>query len=73
MKYDSIIFDLYGTLWDAAKASVTGWNNALRSLGSSRIIKHTEMESVTGKQIEECIYCFKTNSTNEQSHLARTT
>lgn len=31
--YDALIFDLDGTLWDAAAASTYGWNLALQEMG----------------------------------------
>ena len=55
MKYDALVFDLDGTLWDATYVSTCSWNDALRSLGIKRTITEQEMESVTGKPTKECI------------------
>ncbi len=54
-KYDSIIFDLDGTLWNASKASTIGWNAALKSYGlHDTIISEQDMESVTGRPFLDC-------------------
>lgn len=56
MKYDSIIFDLDGTLWNAAAASAKGWNEGFRSLGlTDREINAKDIEGVAGKPFEECV------------------
>ena len=33
INYDAIIFDLDGTLWNAAGATVKSWNDAINDLG----------------------------------------
>jgi phosphoglycolate phosphatase len=33
---DSIIFDLDGTLWDAAEACAKAWNEALKQMGNAQ-------------------------------------
>ncbi len=54
-KYDSIIFDLDGTLWNASKASTSGWNAALKSYGlHDTVISEQDMESVTGRPFLDC-------------------
>ena len=55
MKYDSIIFDLDGTLWDASYASSIGWNNALNNLGIDKTITPEDIRSISGKPYDECI------------------
>lgn len=48
MKYDSIIFDLDGTLWDAVDSILLSWNMALR--------KHPEItKSITKSQLQSCM------------------
>lgn len=54
-KYDSIIFDLDGTLWTACRASAIGWTNGLKSLGVDRTVTTEEIESVTGKPFKGCL------------------
>lgn len=46
MKYDSIIFDLDGTLWDSTKEVFESWNNILRE--QPDIIECPTMEDVNG-------------------------
>ena len=55
-KYDSIIFDLDGTLWDACEASATGLNNALieRNIAYENITADT-IRSVCGLPFDECL------------------
>ena len=55
-RYDSILFDLDGTLWDATDATATGYNNALSVLQvtgydiTARIIK-----DICGLPFDECV------------------
>lgn len=53
--FDALVFDLDGTLWNAAEYSTMGWNNALRSLGINRAISIGELQKVMGKPGEECV------------------
>jgi phosphoglycolate phosphatase len=55
MKYDSIIFDLDGTLWDASSASAEGWNIALQNLGIDVMITGDDIKSISGKPYRECM------------------
>lgn len=55
-KYDSIIFDLDGTLWDASDVTASGWNNALAKMGLEQYaIDHVAVKNVSGKPFGECI------------------
>lgn len=47
-KYDSIIFDLDGTLWNTLTACTNGWNDGLRSLGISKRITTNDLKKVVG-------------------------
>lgn len=56
MQYDSIIFDLDGTLWNAASASAKGWNEGFKELGfQGASVSGKDIESVAGKPFEECV------------------
>lgn len=69
-KYDSIIFDLDGTLWDACEASAMGWNNALiiTNISHDNITANT-VRSVCGLPFEECLNVIlgKNGSVNHKS------
>jgi len=54
-KYDSILFDIDGTLWNASLASARGWNKGLETLGLSERVTAKQMESAVGRPFEECV------------------
>ena len=55
-RYDSIVFDLDGTLWDASEASATGWNRGLQVAGVERAsITADSIRSVSGLPFEQCV------------------
>ena len=56
MSYDSLIFDLDGTLWDTCEACAVAWNLVLEREGIPyRTIVLEDVRAVTGKPHEECI------------------
>lgn len=55
MTYDALIFDLDGTLWDAAAASTHGWNQALEKLGRSTRVTVEGIRSVSGTPFHQCV------------------
>ncbi|OFW56740.1 MAG: hypothetical protein A2133_12210 [Actinobacteria bacterium RBG_16_64_13] len=55
MTYDGLIFDLDGTLWDAAAASTRGWNASLAELGLSSRVSIAGIRSVSGTPFERCV------------------
>jgi|SRR5579862_5558124 len=56
MTFDSIVFDLDGTLWDTTNACVTAWNSVVARLGVEfRTIVSEDVRAVTGKPHDECI------------------
>ncbi len=52
-RYDGIIFDLDGTLWDAVEAVVEIWNNALLSVGIEPKLNYDELSKCMGLLIEQ--------------------
>ena len=52
---DALIFDLDGTLWDAAAASTYGWNLALEELGEPRRVTVDGIRSVSGRPFPRCV------------------
>lgn len=54
MKFDSIIFDLDGTIWDCAENCTKAWNIVLDSMPETGIHLETEdLRSVMGKTLSE--------------------
>ena len=73
--FDSIIFDLDGTLWDTSKACAVAWNNVLtRNDISFRKITADDVRAVTGLPHDKCIKTvFKTLPHEEISLLTAET
>jgi phosphoglycolate phosphatase len=55
MIYDALVFDLDGTLWDAAAASTHGWNLALEEMGALPRITVAGIRSVSGNPFPRCV------------------
>ena len=54
--FDSIVFDLDGTLWDTTSSCVIAWNSCIEKLGIDfRPIVDGDVRAVTGKAHDECI------------------
>ena len=73
--FDSIIFDLDGTLWDTSKACAVAWNNVLkRNDISFRKITADDVRAVTGLPHDRYIKTvFKTLPHEEISLLTAET
>jgi phosphoglycolate phosphatase len=52
---DALIFDLDGTLWDAAAASTYGWNLALEEMGLPQRVTGAGIRSVSGRPFPQCV------------------
>lgn len=52
---DALIFDLDGTLWDAAAASSYGWNLALEKLRLAPRVTVDGIRSVSGRPFSQCV------------------
>ncbi len=55
MRPDALIFDLDGTLWDAAVPSAEGWNLALEEIGVEQRVDGADIRSVSGTPFEQCV------------------
>lgn len=56
IRYDSLIFDLDGTLWDAAETSAKGWNVALESQGfGDKAVSADDVRRVSGMPFDACV------------------
>lgn len=53
MSFDSILFDLDGTLWNTTDGVVASWNDALSALGTSRRIDADELSGYFGMPMLE--------------------
>jgi phosphoglycolate phosphatase len=54
--FDSVVFDLDGTLWDPCRPVAIGWNNVVRANGIDfREITPADIRQIAGKPHDECI------------------
>lgn len=51
--FDSIIFDLDGTLWDASSTCTKAWNASLKELNSEHVLENDFIRSVSGLRLEK--------------------
>ncbi|MBT4917285.1 HAD family hydrolase [Candidatus Peregrinibacteria bacterium] len=54
-KYESLIFDLDGTLWDACPITAEAWNGKLHELGLEGELTGDDIRSVAGLPQQVCI------------------
>lgn len=65
-KYDSIIFDLDGTLWDAVDSVCGIWNEALVSVGLEPEMDYEKLSKCMGLLIDEILVRLIPHATREQ-------
>ena len=65
--FDSLIFDLDGTLWDTCEACAVAWNNVVnRNEIKFRQVTASDVRSVTGKSHAECIKTVFSSLSDEE-------
>ena len=52
-KFDSLIFDMDGTLWDAVDSYCKIWNVTFEQMGLSQTVSRQELLECMGKPINE--------------------
>ncbi len=65
-KFDGIIFDLDGTLWDSVRSVVVVWNNALKSAGIEPTMTYEQLSRYMGLRIEQIFDNVLPHATDEQ-------
>lgn len=55
MKYDGVIFDIDGTLWDSCATCAIGWNKVFAENGLDFKVSEKDINSVTGRPFKECV------------------
>lgn len=55
MKYDSTIFDIDGTLWNACATSAKGMNRALYERGVPKVLTTEDIENISGQPQDTAI------------------
>lgn len=70
-RYDALIFDLDGTLWNVNESCTDAWNDVLESIGSDRRITVDEMNAATGKPMEEIMKLLLPGNGYDHSELYR--
>lgn len=69
--FDSIIFDMDGTLWDAVDSYCTIWDKTLNEFNCSRRISRTELLGCMGKPIKEIFINLNINISDIDKFLNR--
>lgn len=72
-RFDSIIFDLDGTLWDSTQPVTQAWNAALERVGRSKKFTTTQIAGIMGMPHEKILETlFSDISPSEREGLAET-
>lgn len=70
-RYDSILFDLDGTLWDSVPAVVEIWNRALGRAGIEPTLDYNALSRCMGLRIEQIFDRVIPQATEEQRGLVK--
>lgn len=54
-RFESIIFDLDGTLWDASEATAVGWTRVAKEFGLNTLITADQVRTVSGLPFDQCV------------------
>ncbi len=65
-KYDGIIFDLDGTLWDAVESVCDIWNKALAAVGLEPVVDYKKLSKCMGLLIDEIFERLIPQATEKQ-------
>jgi len=69
MKFDSIIFDMDGTLWDPTELYLQAWNSGLETSGVDKILTAEDLKpmmGVNGKSVLETLLPDKDDDTRQR-------
>lgn len=69
-KFDSLIFDMDGTLWDAVDSYCTIWNVTFEQMGLSQTVSRQELLECMGKPINEIFKKIVIEDIDENKYLA---
>ena len=59
MKFDALVFDLDGTLWDVTEACAVGWNDSLRLLRIAKTVTGDDIRRVVANHSVCVSYYFR--------------
>ena len=72
MKFDSLIFDLDGTLWDSTAQVTRAWNEKIKDFDPKRVLSVEEVAGIMGKSHHEIFQTLFPNLTaGKKEELAR--
>lgn len=54
-RFNSVIFDLDGTLWDASEATAVGWTRVATEFGLNTAITADQVRAVSGLPFDRCV------------------
>ena len=69
MKYDGILFDIDGTLWNANEATASAWNMGAEKWGYKNRITVEDVNRISGTPFEEALKMLFPDFRSEQGEL----